>query len=126
MRSHPKARAHEAPPTHAEHGGRGRPEGHDQHAGHSVAMFRDRFWLSLTLSVPVLIWSEMLQSLLGYSAPGVPGDRWLPLVFGTAVFALRRLAVPSGRRAGVARTRARHDAADLTRDHRRVRLELGE
>ena len=59
---------------------------HDAHAGHSVAMFRDRFWLSLLLSVPVLIWSEMLQDLLGYSAPEVPADRWIPLVFGTVVF----------------------------------------
>ena len=49
-------------------------------------MFRDRFWLSLLLSVPVLIWSEMLQDLLGYSAPEVPADRWIPLVFGTVVF----------------------------------------
>jgi hypothetical protein len=31
------------PRTHA-HGG------DDKHAGHSVAMFRDRFWLSLVLS----------------------------------------------------------------------------
>jgi Cu2+-exporting ATPase len=28
----------------------------------------------------------MLQDLLGFSAPEVPGDRWIPLVFGTAVF----------------------------------------
>ena len=49
-------------------------------------MFRDRFWLSLLLSVPVLLWSQMLQELLGYSAPSVPADRWIPLVFGTAVF----------------------------------------
>jgi Cu2+-exporting ATPase len=59
---------------------------HDKHAGHSVAMFRDRFWLSLALSLPVLVWSMMLQDLLGYSAPDVPGARWIPLVFGTAVF----------------------------------------
>jgi Cu2+-exporting ATPase len=59
---------------------------HDKHAGHSVAMFRDRFWLSLLLSVPVLIWSEMLQDILGYTAPDVPGARWIPAVFGTAVF----------------------------------------
>ena len=67
-------------PPHPDHGRR------DKHAGHSVAMFRDRFWLSLLLSVPVLIWSKMLQDLLGYTAPGVLGDRWIPLVFGAAVF----------------------------------------
>jgi hypothetical protein len=26
---------------------------HDRHAGHSVAMFRDKFWLSLALTIPV-------------------------------------------------------------------------
>jgi Cu2+-exporting ATPase len=29
----------------------------DRHAGHSVAMFRDKFWLSFILTVPVLFWS---------------------------------------------------------------------
>ena len=27
---------------------------HDRHAGHSVAMFRDKFWLSLALTIPVV------------------------------------------------------------------------
>jgi Cu2+-exporting ATPase len=84
-------REHAPVDEHARHGGH-RPSGdehagHDKHAGHSVAMFRDKFWLSLLLTVPVLIWSEMLQDLLGYSAPSVPGDRWIPMLFGTAVFA---------------------------------------
>ena len=60
--------------------------GHDKHAGHSVAMFRDKFWLSLLLSIPVLIWSPMLQDLLGYAAPDFPGSSSIPLVFGAAVF----------------------------------------
>jgi Cu2+-exporting ATPase len=29
---------------------------HDRHAGHSVAVFRDRFWLSLVLTIPVVAW----------------------------------------------------------------------
>lgn len=28
--------------------------GHDKHAGHSVAMFRDKFWLTLLLSIPTV------------------------------------------------------------------------
>ncbi|MGH2539641.1 MAG: copper-translocating P-type ATPase [Actinomycetota bacterium] len=89
MRTDEMHGGHDAHGGHAAHGGDGGHEGHedhDAHAGHSVAMFRDRFWLSLLLSVPVLIWSEMLQDLLGFTAPSVPGDRWIPLVFGTAVF----------------------------------------
>jgi Cu2+-exporting ATPase len=59
---------------------------HDQHAGHSVAMFRDKFWLSLVLTLPTLVWGHMLQTALGYTAPAFPGVRWVPAVFGTAVF----------------------------------------
>jgi Cu2+-exporting ATPase len=72
------------PPTaHGEHGAHA---AHDKHAGHSVAMFRDRFWLSLALTVPTLIWSELLQEWLGYTAPTFPGAEYLPAVFGTIVF----------------------------------------
>ena len=61
--------------------------GHDRHAGHSVAMFRDRFWISLLLTLPTLFWGHMLQGALGYRAPAFPGSRWIPAVFGIAVFA---------------------------------------
>jgi P-type Cu2+ transporter len=60
--------------------------GHDKHAGHSVAMFRDRFWISLLLTIPTLIWGHMLPQALGYTPPAVPGARWIPAAFGTAVF----------------------------------------
>jgi len=68
---------------HAAQAGHG---GHDRHAGHSVAMFRDRFWLSLALTIPVVIWSADPQAWLGYSAPSFPGSELIPPIFGTAVF----------------------------------------
>ncbi len=49
-------------------------------------MFRDRFALSLLLTIPTLIWGHMLQGALGYAAPSFPGSHWIPAVFGTAVF----------------------------------------
>jgi Cu2+-exporting ATPase len=49
-------------------------------------MFRDRFWLSLLLTIPTLIWGHMLQGALGYTAPVFSGSRWIPALFGTAVF----------------------------------------
>jgi P-type Cu2+ transporter len=49
-------------------------------------MFRDKFWISLLLTAPTLIWGHMLQGALGYSAPAFPGSHWIPAVFGTAVF----------------------------------------
>lgn len=59
---------------------------HDKHAGHSVEMFKRKFWLTLVLTVPTLIWGHMLQTALRYRAPTFPGSRWIPAVFGTAVF----------------------------------------
>jgi Cu2+-exporting ATPase len=50
-------------------------------------MFRDKFWISLLLTVPTLIWGHMLQQALRYAAPHFPGSHLIPAVFGTAVFA---------------------------------------
>lgn len=72
---------HEHHEHHEHHAG-----GHDKHAGHSVAMFRDKFWISLALTIPTLVWGHMLQNALGYTAPAFAGARWIPAVFGTAVF----------------------------------------
>src|SRR5262245_1370065 len=69
--------------------GRERPSGphsaHDRHAGHSVAMFRDRFWLSFALTIPVVVWSREVQHWLGYTAPTFPGSALIPAVLGTIV-----------------------------------------
>jgi len=59
---------------------------HDKHAGHSVGMFRNKFWLSFALTVPVVYWSEHIQDLLGYSAPVFPGSQLIPALLGTVVF----------------------------------------
>jgi P-type Cu2+ transporter len=55
------------------------------HADHA-AMFRDRFWWSLGLAVPVVLFSEMFQRLLDYSAPDFPGSTWISPVLGTVIF----------------------------------------
>jgi P-type Cu2+ transporter len=60
--------------------------GHDRHAGHSVAMFRDRFWLSLALTVPVVLLSADVQHWFGYSIPSFPGASYLAAILGTIVF----------------------------------------
>ena len=78
--------------AHAEHAvanGRdahGAHAGHDKHAGHSVEMFRSRFWLSVVLTLPVLFWSEMIQEWLGYTAPEFPGSDLIPALFGSVLF----------------------------------------
>jgi Cu2+-exporting ATPase len=77
--------ASKGPTPHA-HGGHA-ADSHERHAGHSVAMFRDKFWLSLALTLPVIVWSGDPQEWLGYLAPGFPGSDWVPAVLGTVVFA---------------------------------------
>ena len=59
---------------------------HNQHAGHSATMFRDKFWLSLVLTLPVVFWSPEVQQWLGYHAPVLPGSRFLPAILGTIIF----------------------------------------
>jgi P-type Cu2+ transporter len=72
--------------AHAMHADQREHSGHNQHAGHSVAMFRDKFWLSLALTLPVVLWSDDVQHWLGYRAPAFPGSRWIPPILGTIVF----------------------------------------
>ena len=49
-------------------------------------MFRDRFWITLGLTIPTLVWSEMIQEWLGFTAPSFPGSLYIAPVFGTAVY----------------------------------------
>ncbi len=84
--AHATAAAAQGHGTHTAHGG-----GHDPHAGHGghadhAAQFRDRFWLSLVLAVPVVFWSPMFQMLLGYTAPRFPGSDLISPVLGTVIF----------------------------------------
>src|SRR6476469_4595359 len=71
---------------HATEGSGNAHGAHDRHEGHSAAMFRDRFWITLLLSIPTLLWSGMIQHMFGFSAPGFPGSQYVPVVFGTAVY----------------------------------------
>src|ERR1700680_3244830 len=59
---------------------------HDRHAGHSVAMFRDKFWLSFALTIPVVFWSSDVQRWFGYTAPSFPGSKFIPALLGTVLF----------------------------------------
>ena len=83
---HPPRAGHDGHGAHQGHGPGGEAGAHDKHAGHSVAMFRDKFWLSLLLTIPTLIWGHMLPRVLGYSPPAIPGARWIAPIFGTMVF----------------------------------------
>jgi len=49
-------------------------------------MFKDRFWISLLLTIPVIAYSDMIQMWLGFSAPTFPGSELIPPVLGTVIF----------------------------------------
>src|SRR5271163_4643744 len=71
------------------HAGQNMPDiraSHDHHTGHSVATFRDKFWLSFALTIPVAFWSTDVQHWLGYAAPTFPGSKLVPPILGTLVF----------------------------------------
>jgi Cu2+-exporting ATPase len=84
----------DAPSQHAAHGAHAPAApapsaahaGHDRHVGHSVAMFRDRFWLSLALTVPVVLLSPEVAGWIGYTIPAIPGLPLAPALLGTIVF----------------------------------------
>jgi len=59
---------------------------HDRHAGHSVAMFRDKFWLTLALTIPIVAWGHMLPRLIGVHLPQPRAASWLVPLLGTAIF----------------------------------------
>ena len=63
-------------------------ENHNAHEGHTghERMFRTRFWWSLLLTVPVLLYSSALQSWLGFSLPAFPGSTWMPFIFSLVIF----------------------------------------
>jgi Cu2+-exporting ATPase len=69
-------------PAHAGHEGH---QGHDKHAGHDPEMFRRRFWITLLLTIPLVVTSEMVMDWFGYSID-FPGMSWLGPVLGSAVF----------------------------------------
>src|SRR5262245_16837677 len=73
--------------AHAGHRGAHESSQHDKHSGHSVEMFRQKFWGTLVLSIPTIIWAPMIQHWFHYEAAGGSAmSRWIPAVFGTAVF----------------------------------------
>jgi len=87
--SHPRD-DHQAHGARAPHPRKGAHDdahaGHDKHTGHSVAMFRNKFWLTLLLAVPTVIWSGMIQQWFGYTAPRFAGSAYMAAVFGTVVY----------------------------------------
>jgi len=83
---------------HDEHAGHDEPASHDHqitmasgcggghggHEGHGPEQFRNRFWWTLLLAIPVVAFSEMFADLVGYTRPA--NTAWISPVLGTVIF----------------------------------------
>jgi Cu2+-exporting ATPase len=67
---------------HMSHDGHGAMD----HSAHDPAQFKRKFWISLVLTIPTLVFSMGLQDILGLSGPRFPYSEFIPAVFGTALF----------------------------------------
>jgi Cu2+-exporting ATPase len=95
---HERHKAEQHGDHEAHSGSGGDHQAHVDHTGHEQ-MFRRRFWISLLLSIPVLVFSPALQDFLGYTAPQFPGSQWITPLFSAIVFVyggipFLRMAIP--------------------------------
>ncbi len=57
-----------------------------KHAGHNTAMFFRKFWVSLILTIPVVLYADVVEKIFKWSPASFPGSEYLPFVFGSIVF----------------------------------------
>jgi P-type Cu2+ transporter len=63
----------------------GEAHGHDKHAGHHTGDFLRRFWISLVLTIPLLLLSHMIQEWFGFEIR-FNGDHLVLAALGTAIY----------------------------------------
>jgi Cu2+-exporting ATPase len=69
--------AHKATTGHGGHG--------VDHTGHEL-LFRNRFWVCLVLTIPVLLYSSMWQMWFGFTMPSFPSSEWIGPLFAMIIF----------------------------------------
>jgi P-type Cu2+ transporter len=80
---HPGNEAHEGQHDHHAHSGH---EGHGvMHEGH-ITLMRNRFWVSLPLTLIVVLYSPMVQQWLGFTMPTFPGSQFIAPILGSVIF----------------------------------------
>lgn len=64
----------------------GKHHEYNKHSGHTTGMFLRKFWVSLVLTVPAVVYSDVFETLTAAAAPQFAGSRFLPFIFGSVVF----------------------------------------
>lgn len=57
-----------------------------KHEGHSTLMFFRKFLVSLALTIPVVLYADVIEMIFRWSPPRFPGSEYLPLTLGSVVF----------------------------------------
>lgn len=72
--------------THGGHADHESPGGHGvMHEGH-ITMMRNRFFVSLPLTIIVVLYSPMVQGWLGFTMPEFPASQWIVPILGSVIF----------------------------------------
>ena len=82
----PPVRKEEPSVHHAQHE-MNPPMGHEGHDHHAMMIddFKKRFWISLILTIPILLLSEMIQHWLGFEIK-FPGAKYVLLILSSFIF----------------------------------------
>src|SRR3989338_6285663 len=72
--------------VHSGSGHAGHKDDFNKHEGHSTLQFKRKFWVSLILTLPVLLYSELTMKVFGWQPPMFVGAPFLPFVLGSVVF----------------------------------------
>jgi Cu2+-exporting ATPase len=65
----------------------GAGKGHQSHHAHMAEDFRRRFWISLVITIPILVLSPLIQRVLGLEqALSFPGDQYVLFALSTVIF----------------------------------------
>lgn len=59
---------------------------HDKHKGHSLSMFAKKFWVSLVLTIPILAYSPLPETFLGWQAPAFAGSYFIEPLLASIIF----------------------------------------
>ncbi|MBI4317837.1 MAG: heavy metal translocating P-type ATPase [Chloroflexi bacterium] len=64
----------------------GHPMRHAVAHEHRPEDFRQRFWVCLVLTLPILAYTDLIQDVFGFRTPTFPGSQYVPFVLGSIVF----------------------------------------
>ena len=66
--------------------GKSKEMNYNKHAGHKATDFLKKFLMSLALTIPVLLYSDVVQKLIGWSPPSFYESQYLTFILSSFVF----------------------------------------